>query len=213
MVHAVVVRALVAVVGKDSPLVDHMKDVGDKLVEAAGNFDKASQKLDDLHAQFKDIATSVASAFQHDLFGGSLQDAELQARADRNDAREAKKDLKRAESHGLDPRLARLVAQSGNTALIDQLAHATPAEIREFERLYRQRQRATAGLGKSVARDELGPAIKHQNKVLDNLDHRLHHLERILKHLPDGVEKGARDGTHSGNASRERTSAAKRRAA
>jgi hypothetical protein len=186
--------------------------MGAKLVDATAAQDRATAKMDDLQAQFKETAQSVASAFQHDLFGGSLADAELQARADINDARNARRDLTRAEHRGLDPRLARIIAQSGNTALIDQLAHATPREIREFERLYRQRQRSTMGLGRSVARDELGPAIKRQNDILDRLDHRIHHLEGVLRHLPDGVEKGARDGTHTGNATRDRQQAARRRA-
>jgi TP901 family phage tail tape measure protein len=181
--------------------------------DAKDEYKDAVAEYKQLRSEQRQFAQTVAQAFQHDAFGGSAADSMLQLRADRNDAREARKDLRRARRHGLDGPLAQLLAQSGNTALIDEVGGMNRREIRHYEQLVRQRNRATRGLGQDAAQQAYGRQIREQTAELRHLRRSVNNLNAELKQMGDRVERGAQRGTHDGTAHRQRVASTQRRGA
>lgn len=192
-------------------LTDAIKSLDKTTDDAKDEYKDAVAEYKQLRSEQRQFAQTVAQAFQHDAFGGSMADSELQLRADRNDAREARKDLKRARHRGLDGPLAKMIAASGNTGLIDELAHASRGDIRQYERLYRQRARATRGLGQDTAQHAYGKQIREQTEELRHLRKTVDGLTREMKQIGPSVERGALVGTRDGTAHRQRVASTQRR--
>jgi hypothetical protein len=81
------VQALKDALGKDSPLLTHVKNLGKNLIQAAKAQDRVSAHLDALRNRMDAYAKTVAATFQHDPFGMGTEGLLTQLRADRNDAR------------------------------------------------------------------------------------------------------------------------------
>jgi TP901 family phage tail tape measure protein len=195
--HALV-QALRAALGKDSPLVDHVKRLGDRLMVAAKAQDRATAVLDKLRQREQELAQSVAATFRHDPFGMGTEGLLTQLRADRNDARKMHQALRKAKKKGLDGGLFAALAASGDLDTAQQLAQMTPAEIHKYEVLWHQRQKATHTLGQFAGHTMFGDQIKKQTHVLNHLDHQIHHLENVISHLGHHVQEGAHKGTRDG---------------
>jgi TP901 family phage tail tape measure protein len=195
--HALV-QALRAALGKDSPLVDHVKRLGDRLMVAAKAQDRATAVLDKLRQREQELAQSVAATFRHDPFGMGTEGLLTQLRADRNDARKMHQALRKAKKKGLDGGLFAALAASGDLDTAQQLAQMTPAEIHKYEVLWHQRQKATSNLGQFAGHTMFGDQIKKQTHVLNHLDHQIHHLENVISHLGHHVQEGAHKGTRDG---------------
>jgi TP901 family phage tail tape measure protein len=192
------VHALRDALGKDSPLVDHVKRLGDRLMVAAKAQDRATAVLDKLREKEAALAQSVAATFRNDPFGNGTEGLLTQLRADRNDARKMHQALRKAKKKGLDGGLFAALAASGDLETAQQLAQMSPAEIHKYEVLWHQRQKATHTLGQFAGHTMFGDAIKKQTHVLHHLDHQIAHLEHVIDHLGHHVEHGARKGTHDG---------------
>jgi TP901 family phage tail tape measure protein len=192
------IRALREALGKDSPLLDHVKRLGERLMDAAKAQDRATAVLDKLRQKEQELAQSVAATFRHDPFGMGTEGLLTQLRADRNDARKMHQALRKAKKKGLDGGPFAALAASGDLETAQQLAQMTPAEIHKYEVLWHQRQKATHTLGQFAGHTMFGDQIKKQNHVLNHLDHQIHHLENVISHLGHHVEHGARKGTHDG---------------
>ncbi len=220
------IASLRETLGRGSPLLDRISNLGDRLIEVqhrqdklAATYDKATEQLRATNTASREYAQSVASAYTHDAFGGSAGESMLQLRADRNDALEAAEDLRRAENKGLSGGLARQVQSSGNTSLIHELSKMSRREIDQYERLLARRNRATADLGGQSANALYGDAIRQQTRVNHNLNQRLNQLDRTLKQLDrtqkqlgNDVRLGAHSGTRRGNAERDHSVKTRRKA-
>jgi hypothetical protein len=196
-IHALI-KAIRESLGKDSPLLDRLKELGGRMLQAARSQDRVSQHLDALRQRMDAYASSVAATFRHDPFGMGTEGLLTQLRADRNDAKKMHQALRKAKAKGLDGGLFKALAASGDLETAQQLANMTPAQIHKYEVLWHQRQKATASLGDYAGQQVFGQQIKKQNHILNRLDHRLHHLENVISHLGHHVEHGARKGTHDG---------------
>ena len=196
-------------------MVKHLKAMGERLVgvqkaqdKATAEYGKATDKLKTMQQH----ATSIAGAYQHDAFStGGLAASELQFRADTNDARRVRKDLKIARHRGLSGALAQQLAASGNYQLLDELAHASPAEIKKYEAEYAARQRSTRGIGADATTKsrEVDPGADPCGEALDRT---IDHLDRRLARIEHDIERGARKGTHDGNRDQEHAARVHRRA-
>jgi TP901 family phage tail tape measure protein len=192
------VQALKDALGKDSPLLAHVKKLGDNLIQAAKAQDRVSAHLDALRDRMDAYAKSVAATFQHDPFGMGTEGLLTQLRADRNDARKMHQALRKAKAKGLDGGLFKALAASGDLETAQQLANMTPAQIHKYEVLWHQRQKATASLGQYAGQQVFGAEIHGVKRELHHLNKELHHLRQEIHHLGPRVEHGARKGTHDG---------------
>jgi TP901 family phage tail tape measure protein len=190
--------ALRAALGKDAPILDRLDNLGDRLVDAAKAGDKLSNRLQSLEQAQNQYAATVAASFRHDIFGGGASGLLTQLRADTNDASAMNKALHRAKAKGLSGGLFKAVAASGDLETAQQLAGMSRAEIRQYERAYRRRQRETSQLGDYAGNQVFGEAIHGVKKELAHLNHTIKHLENVIEHLPGHVEHGAHKGTKEG---------------
>lgn len=207
--------ALRKAVGAGSPLVERVRDLGNKLVSTQKSQDKLAAQYGKAQSQLKSTlaaqhqeAQTIAGAFTHDAFGGTLKQAELQLRADRNDATRARHQINRAAKHGLSRAAIRYLSESGNTGLIGEVGHLNRREIDHFNNLIRARSRETGHLGQAAASREFADQRREEHKDIQQLVKALHHSAEEIRHIGRRVERGARDGVH-GNA---RASAAVRQA-
>jgi TP901 family phage tail tape measure protein len=192
------VQALKDALGKDSPLLTHVKNLGKNLIQAAKAQDRVSAHLDALRDRMDAYAKSVASTFKHDPFGGGAENLLTQLRADRNDARKMHQALRKAKDKGLDGGLFKALAASGDLETAQQLANMTPAQIHQYEVAWKQRNKAAGSLGQYAGQQVFGQEIKHVRTELHHLNKELHHLRQEIHHLGPRVEHGARKGTHDG---------------
>jgi TP901 family phage tail tape measure protein len=192
------VQALREALGKDSPLLDHVKNLGDKLIQAAKAQDRMSAHLDALIAKRDEYAHSVADTFRHDIFGGGVETLITQLKADRNDARRMHRALREARSKGLSGGLLKELAASGDYGTAQEIAHMSRAQIHHLEVLYHQRQKATGTLGDYAANQVFGKDIHGIRRELGHLNHQIRNLHQAINHLGPRVEHGARKGTHDG---------------
>ena len=204
--------------GRGAPLIDRVRRLGDVMLglqraqdRASARYERASDRLERLVDRAHDYASSVTGAYRHEPFGGTLGEMRLQLRADRNDADEASRDLARAHRRGLTGGLYRQVAASGNTLLLDQLAHATPQQLRNYSRLFTARQEATRQVGAQAAHVVFGRQIREQNRHLAELRHTVNRLNRQLEHVGDRVHSGALRGTREGMHDRQHRAAVRRK--
>jgi TP901 family phage tail tape measure protein len=191
-------QALKDALGKDSPLLAHVKKLGDNLIQAAKAQDRVSDHLDALRDRMDAYAKSVAGTFKHDPFGGGAENLLTQLRADRNDARKMHQALRKAKDKGLDGGLFKALAASGDLETAQQLANMTPAQIHQYEVAWKQRNKAAGSLGQYAGQQVFGQEIKHVRTELHHLNKELHHLRQEIHHLGPRVEHGARKGTHDG---------------
>lgn len=201
-------QALKEVLGKDSPFLermrrttDHLLDVQKRQDDVVKRYQKANDKLDSLMDKQKELMASIRQAFTHEAFGediSSVRQSRVQLQADRNDARKALRQLRTAERRGLDKNILKQIAQSGNTALIRDLAKMTPKQIKGFERDFKSRQQATQALAKFVGRDAMGKQIASQRHLVHRLNHSVNHWDRIIEKQERKIERATRRGTFEG---------------
>jgi TP901 family phage tail tape measure protein len=194
------IAALRDALGKDSPLLDHVKRLGDRLVDAAKAQDRATAMLDNLQQKETELARTVAATFRHDPFGMGSEGLLTQLKADKNDARKMHQALRKAKHKGLDGGLFAALAASGDLDTAQQLAAMSPQEIHKYEQAWKARQKATANLGQFAGNTMFGAAIKRQTQVLNHLDHQITHLQHAIDHLGGHVKQGAKEGTRDGAA-------------
>ena len=192
------VQALREALGKDSPLLEHVKNLGDKLIQAAKAQDRMSEHLDALIAKRDEYASEVAGTFRNDLFGGNAESLLTQLKADRNDARRMHQALRKAKAKGLSGGLFKELAASGDYGTAQELAQMTPAQIHRYEVLYQQRQKATRTLGDYAGNQVFGEDIHGIRRELGHLNHQIRKLHQAINHIGPHVEHGARRGTHDG---------------
>jgi TP901 family phage tail tape measure protein len=192
------VQALREALGKDSPLLEHVRNLGDKLIKAAKAQDRMSDHLDALIAKRDEYAHSVADTFRHDIFGGGVENLITQLKADRNDARRMHRALREARGKGLSGGLLKELAASGDYGTAQEIANMSRKQIHHLEVLYMQRQKATGTLGDYAANQVFGKDIHGIRRELGHLNHQIRNLHTAINHLGPRVEHGARKGTHDG---------------
>ena len=160
--------------------------------------EKNKQFLAGLRDKRAELREAAASPFQGDIFGGGLQNAFDTLEANRNDARSMKAALQRAKKLGLSGAAFKALAASGDVGTATELD--TRAEVRKFEKLYGQRERATTSLGRFAGDAAFGKAIERLSRASDRQEKTLDRLDKRLAHLSDDVERGAARGTARGTA-------------
>lgn len=163
-----------------------MRNLGDNLLACSGqrtgqprSLTASATKSTGSGKRRKTYANTVSAAYRHDPFGGSLADFSLQLRADRNDARDTKRDLQRLCNRGLSGSLLRQLQVSGNRGLIDELSRQSPREIRQYEKLFTSTNTALRHLGESTGAvfgrqiEQQVHAVQDLRKVMNRLDQRL----------------------------------------
>lgn len=191
-------QALREALGKDSPLLEHVKNLGEKLIQAAKAQDRMSEHLDNLIAKRDQYSSEVAGTFRSELFGGNAESLLTQLKADRNDARRMHQALRKAKAKGLSGGLFKELAASGDYGTAQELAQMTPAQIHRYEVLYQQRQKATRTLGDYAGNQVFGEDIHGIRRELGHLNHQIRKLHQAINHIGPHVEHGARRGTHDG---------------
>jgi TP901 family phage tail tape measure protein len=192
------VKALREALGKDSPLLEHVKNLGDKLIQAAKAQDRMSAHLDNLIAKRDAYSHEVAGTFRNDLFGMGSEGLLTQLKADRNDARRMHQALRKAKAKGLSGGLFKELAASGDYGTAQELANMSRAQIHRYEVLYNQRQKATRTLGDYAGQQVFGQDIHGIRRELGHLNHQIRNLHQAINHIGPHVEHGARRGTHDG---------------
>lgn len=209
--------------GPDSRVVRMAERRTERLMDVAARQDKAARvheravdKFDRIQDRQRDFMQSVRQAFTHDAFAGediySRRNSITQIRADANDAAKVIRQFRTLGRKGLDDSIIKQLAQSGNTALIRDLANSTPAQIRQYEQAFRRRQRTLRELGLVTGRQVFGDELHAQRRVVARTEKTLRHLDHTLNRLERRVERGVERGVRRGFRDRSRRQRSRRRA-
>jgi hypothetical protein len=170
---------------------------GQKVLDALkGVQDKLKTQIDSIKSDFASLSTSIASAFTGNLFeattaSGFISNLSTQTQTVAAVSRAFKKLMK----WGLDPKFLSALFQSGNSALILDLARGGRVDARMADRAYGGLNSLTNQLGNQVARNEYGPN-------LDRLEDRLQDINRAIKQIGRDV---GREINGSANQARRRS--------
>lgn len=145
--------------------------------------------LQELRDARQNLVQGAAGSFDRSPFGEGLTEAFGTLQATRNDARKMRRALKKAKHLGLSGSAFEALAQSGDLQTAQELD--TKAEVRKFEKLYNQQQRAFGSLGQFA-----GDTV-YKGQIQD-LRAAVHDLRATVKNLRHDVKEGAREGTRDG---------------
>lgn len=164
------------------------------------SYDKQKSILDDLISQRDSSASSIASSAIHDPFGNGLAGLDAQTEADSADLTAMSQALATLVANGLSPKSAlyqQLAAHMDvNTA--QQLAQLSAGDLASRAQRFEALQGQAAAFGQGVAGEQFNEAIRDQTKATNRLEHRLEELQHAihdLKDLPKHVKDGAYQGT------------------
>lgn len=148
--------------------------------------------LNNLRADFASMRDSIASTFTSNLFSAEDSGSFLSnLTSTRLNLGALSRAFKKLEGWGLSPKFLAQLFQSGNTALILDLAAGTKADARNSNTEFSAIQSLSSQLGGAVARDSIGPRIDRTNARLKRIEHALERLpERFARSL-DGASAEA----------------------
>lgn len=152
----------------------------------------------------RDLKQQVRDSFNNEIFGNGVSGLMLQLRADANDARSMRRQLRQLDRKGLDGPLADALASSGDLSTATQLANMSRQRVRAAERAYGQRTRAQNDLAGTVTRDDRAD-VRQLHRTIDR-------LEKRLRQVGKDVERGSEKGTRKGQSDRSRGTSQRRRA-
>lgn len=193
----------------------HLMDVARRQDRAATKHERAVDKFDLIADRQRDFMQSVRQAFTHDAFGEDIDsraESLTQIRADANDAARVIRQFRTLGRKGLDDPVIRQLAQSGNYALIRQLAGSSRGEIRRYEQAFRRRNRNLRELGLLTGRQVFGDELHAQRRVVAHTGRTLRRLDRTLNRLEHRLERGVERGVRQGFRTRQNTQRRRRRA-
>lgn len=143
--------------------------------------DSLKSTLDGLLSDFASLRDGIAQTFAGDLFAATTAAAFQHGLFDKvADLRKILKAWHKLEGWGLDPKFLSALFQSGNSALILDLAAGTKGTALSDSDAFGQVQSLTNKLGTQVARNELGPDIKGIRNGIDKLNDKVDHLARDI---------------------------------
>jgi hypothetical protein len=188
-------------------LAAHLKQLTKAVDATSSAIDKERSKRQSLIQAETSLAQSVAASFRSDLFGqasspwASMGSPDAILRGDIRNAAAFNKALHAAAKKGLDGGLFSSLASSGNLQAAQMFAHESRAQIAQTERLYRERQRLTAGIGQYVGDRLYAKKVDETNHELHRLNDKLHTLNAEVKTLrheqaqhAHTIAKAAHDG-------------------
>lgn len=179
-------------------MADGIKDAGPKVVKAMAEqlgdlHAKVKERLDALKQEFASLRDSIASAFTPDLFQAtSFEDFWQQGVQAFGDLTKLRAAFKKLKKWGLDPAFLAQLFQSGNTALILDLAEGPRREAVMAGALFSDVNTLASQLGRDVARDVIGPKIDRTNQRLRDIEAAIDRLPKKLARELNGVASDAR---------------------
>lgn len=145
--------------------------------------DDIRSQIDQVKSDFASLSSSVASAFTGNLFEATTgQDFISNMLDTKGQLKQLKKAFKKLVGWGFKPGFLSQLFQSGNAALILDLASGSQADALEAQALFGDVQSLSGQLGNAVAREKLGPK-------LDGLRDELRDVRRAIKHIGDDVAR------------------------
>jgi hypothetical protein len=192
-------KSLTQAFGKNSAIVKRMERLSDHLLKDLKQRDRLQKTIEQQTTELKSLrqaqasyTKSVASNFQTDLFGeeNTLDQAMLQARADRNDAKTFERAMRKARKLGLSGAAFKELAASGNIGLAQDLD--TRKEIKALERLVAQQNKAAMSVGSMAGNEVYAERVRNNTQALHRLEARLRRLDRHIEHgkLAHQIGKG-----------------------
>lgn len=159
-------------------LVDGLTDREQKLKDKLkGITDTLRATIDGIRSDIASLSGSVQTAFTGNLFEATTADTFLgDLSAARNQAGALTRAFRKLMKWGLDARFLSSLFQSGNSALIFDLAAGSRMQARLAADRYAGVQSLTQQLGQSVARNQYGPQ-------LDRAVNRLERIEVAIKQI------------------------------
>ncbi|MGZ6778166.1 MAG: phage tail protein, partial [Mycobacterium sp.] len=162
-----------------------VKKMRDRLTAEA---DKLKGVLDGLKSNFDSISSSVQSAFAGTALDskneGSFFQSLFHQQATLQRLRNA---FHKLLGWGVDPKFLSQLFQSGNQALIFDLAAGSRANAISDAQMFGVNQRLAAQLGGAVAQADVGPKIDLTNRRLHQIEQHLAHLPKNLGHHINGA--------------------------
>lgn len=150
--------------------------------------DGLKSTLDGLKSDFASISSSVQSAFAGTALDskneGSFFQSLFHQQATLQRLRNA---FHKLLGWGVDPKFLSQLFQSGNQALIFDLAAGSRANAISDAQMFGVNQRLAAQLGGAVAQADVGPKIDLTNRRLHQIEQHLAHLPKNLGHHINGA--------------------------
>ncbi|MGZ4530726.1 MAG: phage tail protein [Mycobacteriaceae bacterium] len=166
-----------------------VKKMRDRLTAEA---DKLKGILDGLKSNFDSISSSVQSAFAGTALDskneGSFFQSLFHQQATLQRLRIA---FNKLLGWGVDPKFLSQLFQSGNTALIFDLAGGSRRNAVSDAQMFGANQRLAAQLGGAVAQADVGPKIDRTNHLLEQVEA---HLRRLPKNIGHHINGAASNG-------------------
>lgn len=165
-------------------LVDGIDDgtaaLRDKLL---GITDEIKSRIESIKSDMASLAGSVASAFTGNLFEATTASDFMSNLFDTTDTLQAvKRAFKKLVKWGLSPAFLGQLMQSGNTALILDLAASGKSDAQDAAHMFGYTTNLANQLGGAVAQNQYG-------KKLDRANDHLAEIRRRLKDLPKDIGK------------------------
>lgn len=187
-------RTLREALGKDSPVLDKIDALGERMVKVAGAMarntreqEKLSDRIEDLRDARRDLEQSVAGNFRNDPFAAGINTFDFQVAEDTTDATTMDRALQRAKRKGLSGALYRGLAESGNFLLAQEFAGMSRREIAQRERALAARNAASSGLAGRVGATVYGAEQREANKEMRGLTREMEKLRDRIGTLDDKV--------------------------
>ncbi|SDD89999.1 hypothetical protein [Nocardioides lianchengensis] len=183
--------------------------IRDRLERALGRLkDSLQRKIDSVQKTLDDMtsfAASVSSAFKVDLFSGSLTDLFRNGFANNATLKAVIAGFKKLVGAGYDKGFLSQLIQSGNGALIIELANADPKTVAQAQDVFGQQSQLTSQLGTFAAEFNSGRSFKGVEDRLDTLNAQMRDLPKNIgqvvgKSLRNEVVKGKRNQRKGGKA-------------
>lgn len=210
--------------GPDSHIVKRVQGLADNLLKELKQRDHLLKAMRDQTDELKQTrqaqaqyTNQVASNFTNDMFaeGNTLQDALLQGRADKNDARQFDKQLRRARRFGLSGAAFKQLAASGNMDIAGELD--SRKDVKALEQVLARQRAAARAVGSLAGGEVYGAQIRAQThevrrmrRDLHRMTQRVDNMSHNIEKVPRRVERGSEKGSGKGHRNRVRHGNGKR---
>ena len=169
--------------GKE-PLRQKLAEVTQKIVDGLNEKrDAIKAVVDQIKSDMASLASSVASAFTGNMFEATTTADFLTNMSNTSDLlQKLKRAFKKLVKWGLSPQFLSQLMQSGNTALILDLAASGKSDAQDAAHMFNYANNLADSLGGAVAKNQYG-------EKLDRANRRLEQIEKAIKRVGDDVAK------------------------
>lgn len=184
-----------------------------ELKETTAALEKERRQRDALADKMKSLGSDFSSGLRSDLFGDNVNawssgGVNSTLRGDLGDLRAARSAIRELRKKGLSgPALAEVLSQGGLMAA-QQYADMSRAELREYSRLYMQRNRILRSVGQLAGNAAYGAAYRESGRDIRELKHEVTQIKNAInrgnkdrkdehKRDRDSQQRGARRGARN----------------